>query len=264
MDIALIGDGAIARFVSAASTNRGHRVTALILRSGRLGDGDRARSDGPVRVSSVDALPAGVDHVVDCAGHTGLVAHGPDVLRAGYDLTTVSIGAFAERGLAERLEDAARSGGARLSLATGAIGALDCLRAASVGRLDSVHYVGRKPPIGWLGSPAERVIELQAMGEDPISHFEGTARDAALSYPKNANVAAAVALAGLGFDDTRVELVADPKISRNTHEIYAEGDFGSFHFQIEGKSLPDNPRSSALAAMSAICAMERKENVISF
>ena len=73
-----------------------------------------------------------------------------------------------------------------------------------------------------------------------------------MRYPKNANVAAAVALASLGFDETSVQLIADPTLDKNIHEIKAHGEFGEFHFQIQGNSLPDNPRSSALAAMSVL------------
>jgi aspartate dehydrogenase len=77
-----------------------------------------------------------------------------------------------------------------------------------------------------------------------------------LAYPKNANVVAAVALAGIGFDDTTVRLIADADISANIHEVQAKGDFGMFTFQISGQSLPDNPRSSALAAMSVISKLD--------
>lgn len=164
---------------------------------------------------------------------------------------------MADQALFDALDIAAKAGGARLHLASGAIGALDCLSSARIGALESVTYIGRKPPMGWAGSPAEAVVDLAAMGDAPVTHFEGTARVAARQYPKNANVAAAVALAGIGFDATKVALIADPTVTQNIHEVEATGDFGRFTFRIEGNSLPDNPRSSALAAMSAVHTAER-------
>jgi aspartate dehydrogenase len=110
--------------------------------------------------------------------------------------------------------------------------------------------------MGWAGAPAAEAFDLSALTA-PAVHFEGTAREAALRYPKNANVAAAVALAGLGFEETRARLVADPGAVGNMHEIEAEGAFGRFRFEITGASLPDNPRSSALAAMSALAEIRR-------
>jgi aspartate dehydrogenase len=153
--------------------------------------------------------------------------------------------------LYERLVAAAQLGGAQLRVVSGAIGALDALSAGSVGTLTKVTYRGRKPPRGWRGSPAETKLDLEALTESAV-HFSGNARDAALQYPKNANVAASVALAGIGFDDTEVELIADPGVQRNVHEVVAEGDFGRSEFRIEGDSLPDNPRSSAITAMSVV------------
>ena len=123
--------------------------------------------------------------------------------------------------------------------------------AGGVGGLSRVTYRGRKPPAGWRGSAAEEKLDLDALPEAAV-HFRGNARDAALEYPQNANVAASIALAGVGFEETRVELIADPDATRNVHEILAEGEFGSFEFRIEGASLPGNPRSSALTAMSVV------------
>jgi aspartate dehydrogenase len=130
--------------------------------------------------------------------------------------------------------------------------------------LQTVTYVGRKPPASWKGSPAETRLNLDDISAGAATHFDGSARVAATEYPKNANVAAAVALAGIGFDDTRVTLIADPAISENIHEIRARGDFGSFSIEIRGRSLPDNPRSSALAAMSVIAKLEQESQRIVF
>jgi aspartate dehydrogenase len=252
MKVALIGNGAISQFVQAALQKSDVALVAMILRPARLGSVDV--SDVAV-VASVDDLPGDITHVIDCAGHAGLRAHGPPALASGRDVVTVSIGALADEGLRSELEEAARAGGSRLHLASGAIGGLDALRAARAGDLGIVRYVGRKPPEGWKGSRAEDVLDLSTPLTHPQIHFMGNARDAALAYPKNANVAAAVALAGVGFERTEVELVADPGTDTNVHEIHAQGDFGSFTFIISGRTLPDNPRSSALAAMSVVASI---------
>jgi len=251
MKIGLIGKGAIAGFARAEAVKRGHSIGAVLLR----GDGREARAG--VHVHAVSEFPDDLDLVIDCAGHAALAAHGADVLARGFDLLTVSLGALADPHLYQSLEAAAQQGGARLHLASGAIGALDCLQAARVGRLDRVNYVGRKPPQGWRGSLAEERLDLDNLFDGAVTHFTGTARQAALAYPKNANVAAAVALAGIGFDDTTVELIADAGISKNIHRIEAVGDFGTMHFEITGNTLPDNPRSSALAAMSVVSNIEQ-------
>ena len=249
MKIGLIGRGAIARYVSDALQERGHTLGAILVRP------DRLRAD--LEVSSIEALPADLDLMIDCAGHSALATFGPGILARGTDMITVSLGALADTRTESELFAAAQTGDTKLHLASGAIGALDCLNAARVGKLTGVTYIGRKPPQGWKGSPAEDKLNLDALNETAATHFEGTARAAALEYPKNANVAAAVALAGLGFDETQVQLIADPTITQNIHEVRAEGDFGSFHFQISGNALPENPRSSALAAMSVLGKLDQ-------
>lgn len=263
MKIGMIGDGAIGRYVRNSALERGHVIRALLLRTERL----QARTADPAHTLCVDNvadLPEDIDTMIDCAGHTALESYGPDILRGGTDLITVSLGALADSKLLQSLESAATKGHARLHLASGAIGALDCLRAARVGSLHSVTYIGRKPPRSWKGSPAETRLDLDNLTAGAAVHFDGSARDAATQYPKNANVAAAVALAGIGFDDTQVKLIADPEVSENIHEIRAIGDFGSFSFEIRGQSLPDNPRSSALAAMSVVARLEQESQSILF
>ncbi len=246
MNIGIIGDGAIAHYVHA------HLGAANVILVRRTQPGVEA----DLRITDASMIPADTDLMIDCAGHDALAKHGPEILRRGIDLVTLSLGALADVQLYETLESAARSGGSQLHLASGAIGALDCLRAAQVGGLDTVTYTGRKPPQGWKGSPAENMLNLDTLTA-AVVHFDGNARDAAINYPKNANVAAAVALAGIGFEDTKVKLIADPTVEANIHEISAQGTFGSLSFRVDGRALPDNPKSSALAAMSAVAAIRR-------
>jgi aspartate dehydrogenase len=250
LTVGLIGFGAIAQYVTNALPQIGAKLSFVLVREGREDAAKLALGSDVMAMQAIgDQRP---DLIVDCAGHAGLRNHGPEILRAGVSLITVSIGALADDTLHAELKQAADDGGSRLLLSTGAIGSLDALASASVGRLDSVTYTGRKPPLGWKGSPAEDVLDLDALPGAPAVHFDGSARDAAVQYPKNANVAAAVALASLGFDKTLVKLIADPNISSNIHEIHATGDFGEMTFSILGKTLPDNPRTSALAAMSVV------------
>jgi len=250
--IAIIGSGAIAEAVAGYLADHEDVVVgAAIVELGMESRAHEVFGDDIEVVYTIDEVPVEIDLVADCAGHPALRQHGASILARGIDLVTVSSGALAEAALYDSLAVAANAGGAQLRVVSGAIGALDALAAGNVGNLTKVTYRGRKPPRGWRGSPAEAKLDLDALTEAAV-HYAGSARNAALEYPKNANVAASVALAGIGFDETRVELIADPGVERNVHEIVAEGDFGRLEFRIEGNSLPDNPRSSAITAMSVV------------
>lgn len=256
-NLAIIGYGAMAGYVAQQLQSSDWTLSHCIARAGRA-DVARDRLGSNVTViHDVDGLAPLPDLVVDCAGHAGLKEHGAAVLRKGLPLVTVSLGALADDTTRAQLSAAAETGGTQLFLASGAIGALDALSAAKIGGLDEVTYIGVKPPAGWRGSPADDKINLDTLTK-AATHFDGTAGDAARQYPKNANVAAAVALAGIGFTATTARLIADPDAKGNTHIITAKGAFGSLNFTITGNSLADSPRTSALAAMSVVDQILRK------
>jgi aspartate dehydrogenase len=204
----------------------------------------------PVRWHNLaDLLRSAPDLVVECAGHQAVDAYGEQVLSAGCDLLLVSVGALADAARYDRLHQAAQRGGRQVLLASGAIGGLDILGAARRAGLEFVQYRARKPPDAWRGTAAEITLNLDALDE-PAVFFSGSARMAALAYPKNANVAATIALAGLGFDGTRVELIADPGVAGNVHEIEADGMGGRISIRIDGRASLSNPKTSRVTAYS--------------
>lgn len=237
--LGLIGDGGVSRSVRdtlEAQCPGRFRVCGVLTR----------------QAPDVDALlETGAQIVAECAGHEAVHAHGEAVLRAGRILVVISTGALADEGLRLRLEAAAQAGGGRMVLASGAMAAVDALAAARLGGLDEVVYTGRKPPVAWRGTPAEDAFDLQNLNEARVI-YRGNARDAARLYPKNANVAATVALAGLGFERTEVELVADPSVPGNVHELRFRGADGAFHVTIAGAPSGANPKTSALTGHSIV------------
>nr|WP_145552610.1 aspartate dehydrogenase [Variovorax boronicumulans] len=256
--IALIGFGAMGRSLARMLAAHADSVccVAVLQRPGTsAGSGWPA---GAERVETVAALLAlQPDLVVECASHTALQQHGAGVLAAGTDLLVAAVGALADAALEQRLCTAAREGGAQVLVPAGALGALDILSAARLAGLARVDYLSHKPAHAWKGTPAEQLCALDALTA-PTVFYEGTAREAALRFPQNANVAAAVALAGAGFEATRVRLMADPAAQGNRHVLHAEGAFGHFDFSVSGQVLPDNPKTSMLAPASlARCIFNR-------
>lgn len=201
------------------------------------------------------------DLLIECAGHSAIEQHVIPALEAGIPCLIVSVGALSAEGLVERLERAAQKGCTTVQLVPGAIGAIDALAAARVGGLDSVRYEGRKPPLAWKGTPAEREFDLDGIRES-ICIFKGSAREASSRFPKNANVAATVALCGLGLDKTQVALYADPTLSENQHHIEASGAFGYFELTMRGKPLAANPKTSALTVYSVVRAVTNRSHAL--
>lgn len=213
---------------------------------------DNPTSDTQV-LSRVDDCIGQPDLVVECAGHPGLLEHGAAVLAKGWTLAVVSTGALSDTQLYNDLHQAAAQGGGKLVILAGAVAGMDGLAAAREGGLDEVTYEACKAPKSWKGSPAEQLIDLDHVTEATV-FFEGNAGEAARQFPANANVAATIALNGLGMDNTQVRLLVDPNTSKNTHRICVKGRFGQFKIELNGNPLDNNPKTSMLAALSVVRA----------
>ena len=263
LSIAITGYGAIAKYViSKILPHPAIDITAIVTRQTSFAPA-RQFADNRFQICmAVDEFDVKPDLLVDCAGHEGLRHHVPTALRKGIDVISLSTGALADPDTYDQLEEAAVMGKSRLKFLNGAVGGIDALGAASMDEISKITYKAHKPPQGWVGTYAEQHCDLSKI-DRPFTHFTGTARKAAQLYPKNANIAATVALASLGLDQVMVELIADPAIMQNIHEIEAEGCFGHMEIRIKGNPLPDNPRSSALAAMSVVKELERRIALIS-
>ena len=182
------------------------------------------------------------DIVIEAAGHEALRAIGPAVVASGADLIVAAVGALADEDFAGELREAARDG-ARVIVPPGAVAGLDGLVAARARPgWSAVTYSSYKPPHAWRGTRAEQAIDLDHDAEDEVVFFTGSAREAALHYPQNANVGAAVSIAGLGLDETRVRLISSRKVDDPLGVIEASGAFGASASNASPGPRPATPR----------------------
>lgn len=169
------------------------------------------------------------------------------------NLLLISIGALADTHFADELEKVATETGHKVYLPSGAIGGLDVIKAAKVaGELDSVILTSRKPA---------NALTDETLLEEKIV-FEGLAQDAIAKFPKNANVAIALSLAGLGVRKTNVKIIADPNVTKNIHHIEAEGGFGQFEVTVTNTPSPDNAKTSYLTALSILSVLHTIEKTV--
>ena len=255
---AFIGFGAMARHVEriiGAQDGDKPRLVGVLEAPGAVEQAKASLGKRPPVFTTIEDLLAGpADVIAECAGGSAFRAYGERVLLAGKDLIAISMSAFCRPGFAERLETAAKTGGGKLILPAGALGGIDAIASARLGGLKRVTLTSTKPARAWRGTLAESRVDLDHLTQRTV-FFSGSSREAASTYPKNANVAATLALAGLGLDATKVRLVADPRAKENTHRIEAEGAFGRMVLELSGNALPDNPKTSMLAALSVARAL---------
>ena len=118
--------------------------------------------------------------------------------------------------------------------------------------------VTRKPPQGLAGAPylVANNISLDGLTA-PLKIFDGSARDGARGFPANVNVAAALSLAGIGPDRTRLEIWADPGVERNMHTIEVDAESARFTMSIENVPSAENPRTGKITGLSVVALLRR-------
>ena len=261
MHLGLIGFGAIGQSLARLSAGLETPLAGLtvLVRPNALA---RVEAAGLTATADLDSfLATRPDLIIECAGHSAVEAYVPTCLSAGIDTVIASVGALTDTALFDRITEAARSSGARATIAPGAVGGIDLLSALRASGIDVVRYTGRKPPQAWAGSPAEDLLDLNGLTE-ATPFFQGTAREAARRFPKNANVAATVAFAGLGLDATDATLIADPGAPGNIHEVQVEARDAGFTIRIEGRASA-NARTSATTALSLLREVRNRQGPVS-
>ncbi|KJC60668.1 aspartate dehydrogenase [Bradyrhizobium sp. LTSPM299] len=202
----------------------------------------------------IEALAEVADIVVECAPSKVVRAIVAPVVERGKAAVVLSVGALLQN---MDLIDLAKAHGGQIIVPTGALIGLDAVTAAAEGTIHSARLVTRKPVVGLLGAPhlVENNIQIEGITE-PLRIFEGSARDAAKGFPANLNVAVALSLAGIGPDRTRVEIWADPTVTRNTHRIEVDSDSARFTMTIE--NIPsENPKTGRITALSVIACLRK-------
>jgi aspartate dehydrogenase len=232
-------------------------VPGLVLAAVAVRDRDKAKRNLPgvserIPIVAAEDLAETCDIVIECLPPQLFRSVGLSVVDRGKIFMPLSVGQLLDNwDLVER----AKQTGARILAPTGALLGLDAVRAAAEGTIHSVTMVTRKPPSGLEGAPylVERGISLKGI-KAPTKIFDGSAREGARGFPANVNVAAALSLAGIGPDKTRLEIWADPMLSRNTHRIEVDADTARFSMAIEG--IPsENPRTGRIVPLSVIAAL---------
>lgn len=240
MKVGILGCGAIANIITnfAAEGKLGVDLNFFYDRDMERAENLASQVDGTVVLAIEDMLDQ-VDLVIETASPQAVVEIVPQILERGKDVIVMSVGALMDPVLRDQLENIAKENNSRIYAPSGAIVGLDGIKAASIGKIREVSLITRKPPKS-LGITAQKEKVL----------YEGTAKDAVLKFPMNINVAAALSIAC--GKEVNVKIIADPTVDRNSHEVHVVGDFGELKTTTENMRCAINPKTSVLAAYSAI------------
>lgn len=256
MRVGIVGLGTIGRAMCEA-IDRGDIGVDLVAVTTRTEDRARRFLQGLRRAPQLlklEDLVERSDLVIEAATQEALETIAPCTLRRGKDLMVLSVGALLEH---EDWMVLARQSGSRIYIPSGAIVGLDGVKGAVIGQITAVTMTTRKPPRGLAGAPyvIRHGLDLAALTEETVI-FEGSAREACRGFPANVNISAALSLAGIGPDRTRIRIIAVPGGTHNVHDIEVQGEFGRFTIHLENVPSDTNPRTGKLSYLSALAMLK--------
>ncbi|MFI8493677.1 aspartate dehydrogenase [Peribacillus butanolivorans] len=258
MKLGLIGCGNIGKFLLQAINKDGllpgGKIVSIYARREEIA-AQLVEEFGTQSYSDVDSLlNSDVDLVIEAATIEAAEEYALKVIKSGKNLLLSSIGVMADAAYEDNIERLCRKNNVNIFLPSGAIGGLDVLKSAkAVNGLESVCITTRKPP---SALPAGSSLEEETV------LFEGSAAEAIKQFPRNINVAIVLSLAGLGSEKTKVKIIADPYVLKNIHLIEASGSFGKLKLEVENDPMPNNPKTSYLAALSVLATLQNKEKSV--
>ncbi|MCD1296015.1 aspartate dehydrogenase [Methanocella sp. CWC-04] len=258
--IGIVGTGAIGKEIARAIDSG---IVPAKLEAIWDRDEEEAKSFAATLKSKPKVLPLKElveesNFVVEAASQAAVKEVGIAALGAGRSVMIMSVGALADKELLERLRSLAKNCHCSIYVPSGAVCGLDGVKSASIARIDTVTITTRKPREGLRGAPfiVKNNIDIDKITE-PTTIYTGPASVAIKEFPANVNVAASLSLVGIGFDRTIVNVVVDPTIKRNIHEIEVKGEFGELKTHVENVPSGFNPKTSYLAALSAIATLKQ-------
>jgi aspartate dehydrogenase len=236
----IMGCGAIANIITnfAADGELGADLKFFYDMDMERAENLASKIDGII-VQNVDDMINNVDLVIEAASQEAVIKIVPQILEKGKDVIIMSIGALIDSELRNHLKNIAEKNKSRIYAPSGAIVGLDGIKAASIGEISEVSLVTRKSPES-LGISVDNETIL----------YEGKAKDAVRKFPANINVAAALSIAY--GKEINVKIIADPKVTRNCHEVCVVGDFGEIRTITQNEKCATNPKTSVLAAYSVV------------
>lgn len=251
MKVGIIGCGAIANIITGSITSENNGIEIAYFFDKDIERAENLASlAGGVAALDFDEMLNNVDLVLECASPDSVKEYAPIVLKKGIDMIIMSIGVFMDTEFYNTVLNVAKQNNAKIHLPSGAVVGLDGIKAVAKFGLKEINLVTRKSP--------------RSLGKDIDTEeilFEGKASEAVKQFPLNINVAATISMAC--NKDIDVKIIVDPKVDRNVHEITARGDFGEFKTTTMNFPCAANPKTSMLAALSAIRLLKSFNETIS-